>query len=208
MAVCPRCGTFVQEGVRFCPICGSPVQGSAPYGTATSGPMMGAPMGYPMAPAPYPMMMAPPQKVHPPKWGYAVTSGVLTTIAVCFLFISGLILLVWSWPHYVEGDYYWDDGYYTDWDAVGLFISIMSFFAFGLGIASAVAAFKMKWRVIAVLGPCFNIAAGAIGFETIVGLIALILSILAIIFVVLAIPHFHRPQEAPVPIAVIPPPPY
>ena len=211
MPNCPKCGKWVDEGGAFCQNCGAPIQGEmAPAPAAGPAPVYGGapPPAVPQAYVPAPIVGAPTTMAGPSKRNFSVAGGILTVIAVCLVLVSGVVVAILA----IEADYvvdsYWDEWdyeyvyeYARDWPATIYFsvTAALSFVAFGIGMASTIGAFKMKWKIITLLGPIFTIAAGAMGFMTYVGIVAMILAILGLIFIALSISQYQTAPQAPAP---------
>ena len=167
MVFCPFCGLRVGEG----PVAPSQVQmggpqpSPSPYGSWPY-PLQQMPqMPFPSYPYPYPYpYMRPPMTQ---RRALAIAGGILLIIGGSFALFIGIVF-----------------AFETGWNDSAGWISIINITAFSLSIVGAIAAFKRFWRVMALIGPAFLVAAGIVAlldtmFFTI---ILLVLGILSLVF--------------------------
>ena len=167
MVFCPFCGLRVGEG----PVAPSQVQMGgpqpppSPYGSWPY-PLQQMPqMPFPAYQYPYPYPYARPPVTQ--RRALAIAGGILLIIGGSFALFIGIVF-----------------AFETGWNDSAGWISIINITAFSLSIVGAIAAFKRFWRVMALIGPAFLVAAGIVAlldtmFFTI---ILLVLGILSLVF--------------------------
>ena len=86
----------------------------------------------------------------------------------------------------------------TDWNDSAGWISIMNITAFCLSIVGAIAAFRRFWRLMALVGPAFLVAASIVSLIDI-GLFAVLLLVLGILSLVFMAIGYNEMTPAPWP---------
>jgi len=181
MVFCPFCGLRVGEG----PVAPSQVQmggpqpAPAPYGSwpyplpqMPQTPFPG--FQYPYA---YPYMRPPLNQ----RRALAIAGGILLIIGGSFALFVGIVFAFQV----------------SFLDSAGI-ISIMNITAFCLSIVGAVAAFRRFWRLMALIGPAFLVAAAVVALIDL-GLFAVLLLVLGILSLVMMAVGYNEMAPAPWP---------
>lgn len=163
--------------MKFCPNCGSQVPDNSNFclgcGTSLIQPIM---PGYVK-----------------PKSDSLKAAGILTIIGAVFCLLAAIFSIfdLWDYHGYYE---------YSGWS--GLISLIFNPLSFTLGLISGILILKRKSYVMAIIGTSFVIVGGGLAYLGYVskpfGIIALLLGILALVFVIQGkkdfIPKFQHPQ--------------
>jgi hypothetical protein len=181
MSFCPFCGLRVGEG----PVAPSQVQmGGPPPSPAPYGSWPYPLQQMPQAPFPgYPYPYASPYGRTPinHRRALAIAGGILLIIGGSFALFVGIVF-----------------AFETDWNDSAGWISIMNITAFCLSIVGAIAAFRRFWRLMALVGPAFLVAASIVSLIDI-GLFAVLLLVLGILSLVFMAIGYNEMTPAPWP---------
>jgi len=180
MIFCPFCGLRVGEG----PVAPSQVQMGGPqpapypYG-AWPYPLQMPPMAFPGYPYPYtyPYMRPPTNQ----RRALAIAGGILLIIGGSFALFIGIVF-----------------AFETGWIDYAGWISFMNITAFCLSIVGAVAAFKRFWRLMALIGPAFLVAASIVSFAD-TGFFAVLVMVLGVLSLVFMAVGYNEMTPAPWP---------
>jgi hypothetical protein len=119
------------------------------------------------------------------KRAMGVASGILMIIAASFIFLEGLIFAVDGW--------WWADYW--------VYLGVLCFVAFALGIVGAVGVFRRTWRYLDLVSAVLLVVTGIVTIfdMTWFALIILILAIVALILMATGWGQFDEPRAMPYP---------